>query len=358
MSYQDNYTSDVTGTLPYQRCLIPGLPEDTQHTIYDVTNFIFVPIVMLLAFLSFTSNFLVMAALIRVKSLRHPSLLLLGSLSITDILFAVYAFVEGLARYMYEAFCPEENGDLERGFVVLCNISTMSNLAFISKDRHLAVSKPWWYRAHVKRSSVLKQSSAIWFYSFFMSGMIFASSYFTIIHFPVLSLISLSYIISIVIMIASYVGIFIANKRHRRTMQQHRGQVSAILEQEKKLANTVGLIVITLFFTVLPGLILPVVLKLLGLSPTENIPFGPFFSFLLTLNGFLNPLLNYGRNEGVRRAVRGLVGCSCIVTHRVQPSTNNGHNQGSGTVNPTSNIAQNATNMQELVGQPSSQTQD
>ena len=259
---------------------------------------------------------------------------------------------------MYQDFCPEKMGDLERGFVVLCNISTMGNLAFISKDRHLAVSKPWWYRTHLKRSRVLKQSSAIWFYSFFMSGLIFSSSYFTFIHFPVLSIISLSYIISIVIMIASYVGIFIANKRHRRTMHQHRGQVSAILEQEKKLANTVGLIVIALFFTILPGLILPVILKLLGFSPTENIPFGPFLTFLLTLNGFLNPLLNYGRNEGVRRAVRGLIGCSCIATHRVQPSTNNGRNQGSGTVNPTSNIAQNATNMQELVGQPSSQTKD
>ena len=305
MSYETNNTSNLTGTLPYQRCLIPGLPEDTQHAIYNVTNFIFVPIVMLLSLLSLTSNSLVMAALIRVKSLRHPSLLLLGSLSITDILFAVYALVDGFARYMYEDFCPEKMGDLERGFVVLCNISTMGNLAFISKDRHLAVSKPWWYRTHLKRSRVLKQSSAIWFYSFFMSAMIFASSYFTFIHFPVLSIISLSYIISIVIMIASYVGIFIANKRHRRTMQQHRGQVSAILEQEKKLANTVGLIVIALFFTVLPGLILPVILKLLGFSPTENIPFGPFLTFLLTLNGVLNPLLNYGRNEGVRRAVRG-----------------------------------------------------
>ena len=328
MSYQNNNTSDLTGTLSYQRCLIPGLPEDTQHTMYNVTNFIFGPLVMLLAFLSLTSNSLIMAALIRVKSLRHPSLLLLGSLSITDILFAVYAFVEGLARYMYEDFCPEENGDLERGFVVLCNISTMGNLAFISKDRHLAVSKPWWYRAHVKRSSVLKQSSAIWFYSFFMSGMIFASSYFTFIHFPVLSLISLSYIISIVIMIASYVGIFIANKRHRRTMQQHRGQVSAILEQEKKLANTVGLIVIALFFTFLPGFILRV-LKLLGLLRTVNIPLGPFLRFFLTLNGVLNPLFNYGRNENVRRAVRDLIRYSYTRTDRVQPFTSNGRNQGS-----------------------------
>ena len=357
MSYQDNYTSDLTGTLPYQRCLIPGLPEDTQQAIYNATNFIFVPIAMLLAFLSLTSNSVVMTALIRVKSLRHPSLLLLGSLSITDILFAVYVFFKSFARYKYEAFCPKEMGDLERGIVILCNLSTMGNLALISKDRYLAVSQPWLYRTQVKRSRVLKQSSAIWFYSFFMSGMSFASSYFTFIHFPVLSSVSLSYIISVVIIFASYVGIFIANKRHRRTIQQHRGQLSAVLEQEKKLANIVGLIVIALFFTVLPGLTLRV-LKLLGFLPTVTIPFGPFLSFSGTLNGVLNPLLNYGRNDGVRRAVRGLIGCSCIATDKVQPSTNNDSNQGNQTVNPTSNIGQNATNMQELVGKPSSQTQD
>lgn len=57
-------------------------------------------------------------------------------------------------------------------------------------------------------------------------------------------------------------------------------------------------------------------------------------------------------------AVRGLIGCSCIATDRVQPSPNNDSNQGNRTVNPTSNIGQNATNMQELVGKPSSQTQD
>ena len=180
MSYQNNNTSDLTGTLSHQRCLIPGLPEDTQHTMCNVTNFIFGPLVMLLAFLSLTSNSLIMAALIRVKSLRHPSLLLLGSLSITDILFAVYVFVKSFARNIYEAFCPEEMGDLERGFVILCNLSTVGNLALISKDRYLAVSKPWLYRTHLKRSRVLKQSSAIWFYSFFMSGMLFASSYFNL----------------------------------------------------------------------------------------------------------------------------------------------------------------------------------
>ena len=358
MSYQNNHTSDLTGTLSHQRCLIPGLPEDTQHTMYNITNFLFGPLVMLLAFLSLISNSLIMAALIRVKSLRHPSLLLLGSLSITDILFAVYVFVKSFARNMYEAFCFEEMGDLERGFIILCNLSTVGNLALISKDRYLAVSKPWLYRTHLKQSRVLKQSSAIWFYSFFMSGMLFASSYFTFIRFPVLSSISLSYMISVVIIFASYVGIFIANKRHRRTMQQHRGQLSAILEQEKKLANTVGLILIALFFTFLPGFILRV-LKLLGLLRTVNIPLGPFLRFFLTLNGVLNPLFNYGRNGNVRRAVRDLIRYSYTRTDRVQPFNSNGRSQeGSQTpVNPSSNIAQEAANIQVLAGQPpSSQT--
>ena len=34
-----------------------------------------------------------------------------------------------------------------------------------------------------------------------------------------------------------------------------------------------------------------------------------FVALFLTFNGSLNPAFNYGRNENIRRAVRGLIGC-------------------------------------------------
>ena len=320
MSSLDNHTVG-SGSLSYQRCLIPNIPEKARHTIRDVINFVLIPLSMLLAFLSIISNSLVLTAVIRVKSLQHPSLLLLCSLSITDLLWAVLSIVTNLLRFSYEDFCPAEGeGEFGAGFVVLCYLSTLGNLAIISRDRYLAVSKPWWYRNHMTRSYVIKHSSAIWLLSFVMSGMIYTSHFYPVLGMPLNLAMPLFYVISIAVIISSYVGIFIANRRHNRTMHHYGHQELATLKREKKLANTVVLILIIFCVTFLPGLITPLVLIILGFSTTELIPYNPFYYFLITLNGFLNPLLNCGRHEGVRRAVRGKIRCSqSMATGRVDP---------------------------------------
>ena len=61
---------------------------------------------MLLAFLSFISNFLVLTAVVRTRSLQHPSLILLCSLSITDLLWAIFTVVRDIKRVTHEEFCP------------------------------------------------------------------------------------------------------------------------------------------------------------------------------------------------------------------------------------------------------------
>ena len=82
-----------------------------------------------------------------------------------------------------------------------------------------------------------------------------------------------------------------------------------VLRREKKVANTVGLILLALCFTVLPAMIAPFVLMNVGFTPTDTVPLRPFIHILVTLNGLLNPLLNYGRIDDVRRAVRSLIRC-------------------------------------------------
>ena len=85
-----------------------------------------------------------------------------------------------------------------------------------------------------------------------------------------------------------------------------------VLSREKKIANAVGLILLALCFTVLPGMISPFVFMNLGFTPTDTVPLRPFTQFLVTLNGLLNPLLNYARIDDVRRAVCSLIRCqSC-----------------------------------------------
>ena len=200
-------------------------------------------------------------------------------------------------------------GDFGRGVSIACWLSTIGNLAIISRDRYLAVSKPWWYRNHMSRSRVIKQASLIWMWSVVYGILTFAS-------YPLRPIVILYYIISITVIIGSYVGIFIANRRQRQAIHQHGGQMSVTLKREKKLANTVGLILIVLCFTFLPALIFPLIFAILrSASSAEFLPFRPFVALFLTLNGLLNPALNYGRNENIRRAVRGLIGCPQTVVH-------------------------------------------
>ena len=83
----------------------------------------------------------------------------------------------------------------------------------------------------------------------------------------------------------------------------------AVLKREKQIANTVGLIVLVLCLTVLPAMTVPLVLFTFGFRPEDTTPLRPFYYIFGTLNGLLNPILNYGRNNDVRRAVRNLIKC-------------------------------------------------
>ena len=184
----------------------------------------------------------------------------------------------------------------------------MGNLAIIRRDRYLAVSKPWWYRSHVSHSRVIKQASLVWMLSVINGILVFAS------YSPII-IIFLYYTICISVIIGSYVGIFIANRRQKQAIHQHGGQMSVTLKREKKLANTVGLILIVLCFTFIPALISPLIFAILGYSSLEFLPFRPYIVPFLTLNGLLNPVLNYSRNKNIRRAIRGLSGCPQTDAH-------------------------------------------
>ena len=323
---------------PHQSCLIPNIPRDVQRTISVVSNFVLVPLNLLLAVLSLVFNLLVLTAVVRTRSPQHPALLMLCSLSVTDLFYATYSIIADFSRITHEEFCPEEMAAFARAFGVFCYVATMVNLAVISKDRHFAVNKPTVYRNHNTRSLVLKKLLFLWVFSFVMLILAYISEYFPRIYPPLRAVVVLVYVVSIATMIYSYVGMFIASRRHRQAMGQHEGQMMAALKDEKKLAKTVGLILIVLCFTFLPALFAPLVLAILGFSGSDFVLFRPFYAFLINLNGLLNPLLNYGRNENVRGAVRTLIkGLRCI--ERVQPGTTEQRSQRSNNSLPVPETA-------------------
>ena len=93
-------------------------------------------------------------------------------------------------------------------------------------------------------------------------------------------------------------------------------EIQAVMKREKKSAATIRLILLILLLTFLPALLWQIVLKLQGVESLE--PYRPFTSALYTLNALVNPLMNFGRNKDVRRALRGLLGCFQNVQHQLQ----------------------------------------
>ena len=171
----------------------------------------------------------------------------------------------------------------------------------------------------MRRLFVVKHTSVIWLLSLVMSGLVYAAAYLPELKRPAQALGVLLYASFITAIISYYVGIFIPNKRQRQVIHQHGGPMLATLRREKKIANTVGLILMVLYFTFISALICPSALAILGFSSTETVAFSPFYHMFITLNGLLNPLLNYGSNQDVRRAVRRLFRCPAHCVGRVHP---------------------------------------
>ena len=193
----------------------------------------------------------------------------------------------------------------ERAIVALCSLSTLGTLAVISRDRYLAVTKPWWYRNHVNTSRAIKISCIPWLISVvitFMHRVFFVykieGGYKRFV--PAITLVH--YCICFIIIIFSHLGIYF-----KKPPAPGIREIEAVMKREKKSAATIRLILLVLLLTFFPGLLLPIVL---GLKGRENVgPYRPFMLFLFIVDTVANPLLNFGRNRDMRKAIRGLFRC-------------------------------------------------
>ena len=214
--------------LPNQLCLFTSLPEHAQHTLSDITNFVVLPLDTLLALLSVTCNTVILFAILRRRSIQHPSLLLLCSLSTTDVIWATCSAIHNTRFFILKNFCPKEVSKEEVVAFILCFFSTLGSLAVISCDRLLAVNKPWWYRSHATRSHVVKQIALVWVIALTFSG-INAGHRNNKTPLPwsmqkyLGTVFSVSYAL---IIIGCYIGVLITNCRHRASMHLYGGPMA------------------------------------------------------------------------------------------------------------------------------------
>ena len=280
-----------------------ALPDkETQLQLRDITNYVIILVQILVIFVSLVCNAFVVITVAQTQSLRqHPPQLMLSSLAITDVIFALNALYRDILVLAHEHKCPSNTTNPL--FASLSIQATLGNMAIISIDRYLAVRKLWWYRAHMNKSRALKMIVLPWVATVVVTSLLYLES-LSDGPFPFGKIIAfLFYFLCIFCTIFSHIFLF-CNK----TPPEEVMNIRNVYEREKRLANTVAWILLLLLVLFLPGTIVPLVLI------AANVPNVPAYArygvFLLLLNGLLNPLVNFGRNKRIRRALRKLMTCS------------------------------------------------
>ena len=309
-------TTDNASQIPYQACLMTIFPEEIRHQVRDITNHVVIPLNMLVAVMSFVCNALVVYTVARTKSLQRPPLLMLCSLAITDLIYApvsIFMFMEVL---IHEHMCPDSSNGQVEIWAPLCILATLGNLAITSRDRYLAVKRPWWYRTHMTKTRVRKMMCVPWFFSAVLAFLVYLARDTAGSFPPVAGRVGslIFYFICFLVITFNYLGLLCG-----KTEPEEAPNIRVTLEREKRMANTVGLILLVLLATLLPGALIPMVLSAIGV-PNVRL-YKPFFGLLSLLNGFLNPLLNFGRSKDMRRALAKLLKCSQIVRPLPKAST-------------------------------------
>ena len=246
---------------------------------------------------------LVVLTVARSQSLRQPSLLMLCSLSITDVIFAIHALVRDALIVSDPHFCSEPFREVSTYLGILCYLATLSNLAVISRDRYLAVSKPSWYRNHMTRSRAFKGIILSW-----LASMMLTLSAFYLVkkgfsYKLVFIILILFYVFCFFMIVFNYVRFLIANRRNTRRVGPN---ICSVVEREKKMNQVVSVILLCFLFSFMPALISPKILVAIRM-PLDA--FRTFNMLLITINGLLNPVLNYGRNRDMRIAMRNMLKC-------------------------------------------------
>ena len=230
-------TVNNSSQFAYQSCLMPNLPEETQHRVQDITNHFVTPLNIILAVMSFACNALVIITVARTKVLQQPALLMLCSLAVTDLMYAQYSLYRSFETLSNEHMCPSQASNDMELLGSLCMLATLGNLAIISRDRHLAVQNPLRYRIHVTKSRAMKMICLPWFLSIVLTVMVYISRRFQSRPPSVDQMAALLFfVLCFLVIMFSYLGIFFKKTQADEVLQRH-----AILEREKRWLTLLAL---------------------------------------------------------------------------------------------------------------------
>ncbi|XP_015771247.1 PREDICTED: adrenocorticotropic hormone receptor-like [Acropora digitifera] len=299
---------NATHSMTFHSCFIPTLPEETQWLLQNISKHVILPIAAILCVASIVANTLLVYIVTRTRSLQRPPMIMMCSLAITDIVSSTNIFTRIVENMIHPDTCHGLSAERETIFM-LSALATLSNMAAISRERNMAVTKPLWYRTHVTSARAVMLASISWIISILMTGQWYIGK----VHFPKFSLFLPVVFCSVCafVIFFSYLGIFC-----QKTTIQEVMHLRTTLEREKRMANTLALILLSFLAVFLPGLIFPIILHLKGINRNLSLV-DCSVAFLHALNGFLDPVLYFARNKVMRTILRRQINCSRKVTPRV-----------------------------------------
>ena len=298
-------------------CFVAGISQTVQLHFSYYSNLLLTPVTTLLGLWCFLSNGLILITILRGGLRIRPGFLLLCSLTLTDVLWG------GLVTPVYVRFRVAEllNGkvcsnrsDWDSPLMVtsffLCLFSTLGNLAVMSGDRYLAVSKPMRYKATVTKEHAMCASGAVWLTS---TAIVVLRQ----VHlFPqrALELFEACYVVvSSFAIIAVQLSTLVVLRKHNNAVVQameESARVNAVTRNntvERQLAVTTRHVISFLALIIVP------VGFLVGLSQilswNFHIFFEPLFFPIATLCSGVNAVLYYRGNSQIKDGIIKLLKC-------------------------------------------------
>ena len=252
-----------------------------------------------LMLISILGNALVLAAITRTPSICSPSMSLLCSLAVSDLLVGFIAqplFIadelikENLVLYRVSAMI---------GFS-LCGVS-LATMTLISVDRLLAVEYHMRYATLVSQSRVISIIVMIWLITFVCSGFHIWNKF-------LYHLLSAIYIaICLIISTFSYIGIYLTVRHHRSQIQaqeqavqcQYATNNTCMMRLKRSAVNTF------IFYICIIACYFPayVLLTIFGLGYREWATEWDIAPTMVFMNSSINPILYCWRLRELRAAV-------------------------------------------------------
>ncbi|XP_029201521.1 trace amine-associated receptor 7d-like [Acropora millepora] len=314
-----NTTTSHSSSLPYLACPIPGVSMEIQRQLQLIHNYILCPLSLIIATCSLLGNLFLIVSVMRLKGTAHPSLTYFSSLAVSDLIWTTVQFYRCVADYFGIYHCsPRRLRILSVPLAALSFCGTLCNLIILSMDRYRAISKPLWYRTHMTQSRATRDAIISWLLSLMAACVIFPtlipSFSQTQPHLYQAAWIAFSIFVSVcnLVIIVCHVKIYKATRGQRNNIisQCDAQQTATLLQREKKITKTLTLILMTFVISYLPPFVITNILRLIGYFPLHVI-LSQLYVVFLSLNGLLNPMICFVKNENLRRSLRDLFKCRC-----------------------------------------------